>query len=72
MVAKEAPTMEALIKEIGTTTERLRETTIIEELQMKMIQTTMMTMITVVTMTFPVVMDTHGQVEAVLNVPVQI
>ena len=39
---------------------------------MIMIQTTMMIMITMALMTFPVVMDTHGQGAAVLNAPVQI
>ena len=70
MVVKEAPTMEALIKEIGTTTEHLGEMTIMEELQMIMIQMIMMTMITVAMMTLPVVMDTHGQAAATLNLPI--
>ena len=53
-------------------TEHLGETAVMEELEMIMIQMTMMTMITVAMMTFPVVMDTHGQVAALLNVTVQI
>ena len=72
MVAKGAPTMEALIREIETMIGHLGETAVMEELQMIMIQTTMMTMITVAMMTLPVVMDTHGQGAAVLNTPVQI
>ena len=72
MVVKGIPIMEALIKEIGTLTGHLGETAVMEELQMIMIQTIMMTMITVAMVIFPVVMDTHGQAAAVLNILVQI
>ena len=72
MVVKEVPTMEALIKEIVTMIGHIGETAIMEELQMIMIQMTMMKMIIVSMMTCPLVMDTHGQVTAVLNTPVQI
>ena len=72
MVVKEAPTMETLTKEIGTMIEHLGDITIMEELQMIMIQTIMMTMITVAMMILPVVMDTHGQTAAILSVLEQI
>ena len=69
MVAKGTPTMEALIKEIETMTGHLEKATVMEELQMIMIQMTMMITITMAMMTLPVVMDTHGQEAETLNAP---
>ena len=47
----------------------LGQTAVIEELQMIMIQTTMMIIITVAMMTLPVMMDTHGQEAVTLKAP---
>ena len=61
MVAKVVLTMETLIEETETMTGHLGETMVMEELQMIMIQTTMMIITIVVMMTLPAVMDTYGQ-----------
>ena len=69
MVAKGVLTMETLIEETETMTGHLGETMVMEELQMIMIQMTMMITITVVMMTPSAVIDTRGQEAATLNSP---
>ena len=71
-VARGVLTVETLTKETETMIGHQGDIMVMEELQMIMIQMTMMKMIRVATMTFQVVMDTHGQVAAILNVSVQI
>ena len=70
MVVKGVLTMETPIKETETMTGHQGEIMVMEELQMIMIQMTMTIIITVVMMTPPAVMDTHGQEAATLNFPI--